>query len=99
MAQRVAGEAEADLDDIWLYAAKESGSMDAATRLIDRITDRFSFLANSLTPDGSAMRISAGAHVASPWENMSLFTALRGTMCSFFALFTEEQNLEGLFER
>ena len=45
MAHRVAPQAEADLDDIWLYVAKESGSMDVATRLIDAITGRFLFLA------------------------------------------------------
>jgi toxin ParE1/3/4 len=46
MAHRVAPRVEADLDDIWLYAAKESGSMDVATRLVDSITDRFLFLAS-----------------------------------------------------
>jgi plasmid stabilization system protein ParE len=45
MAHRVAPRAEADLDDIWLYVAKESASMDVATRLIDSITGRLSFLA------------------------------------------------------
>jgi toxin ParE1/3/4 len=45
MAHGVAPQAEADLDDIWLYVAKESGSMDVATRLIDAITGRFFFLA------------------------------------------------------
>jgi toxin ParE1/3/4 len=45
MVHRVAPSAEADLDDIWLYVAKESGSMDVATRLIDSITERFFFLA------------------------------------------------------
>jgi toxin ParE1/3/4 len=45
MAHLVAPRAEADLDDIWLYVAKESGSMDVANRLIDSITDRFLFLA------------------------------------------------------
>jgi plasmid stabilization system protein ParE len=30
MAHRVAPRAEADLDDIWLYVAKESASMEAA---------------------------------------------------------------------
>jgi toxin ParE1/3/4 len=45
MAHRVAPRAEAYLDDIWLYVAKESASMDVATRLIDSITGRFSFLA------------------------------------------------------
>jgi hypothetical protein len=42
MAHRVAGAVEADLDDIWLYVAKESG-MDIANRLVDSITRRFIF--------------------------------------------------------
>ena len=46
MAHRVAPQAEADLDDIWLYIARESGSIPAATRLIDAITSRFFLLAN-----------------------------------------------------
>jgi toxin ParE1/3/4 len=46
MAHRVAPQAEADLDDIWLYTAKESGSIDVASRLIDGITGRFAFLAS-----------------------------------------------------
>jgi toxin ParE1/3/4 len=45
MAHRVAPRAEADLDDIWFYLARESASMDVATRLIDSITGRFFFLA------------------------------------------------------
>ena len=45
MAHRLAQEAEVDLDDIWLYIAKESGSMDAADRLVDSLTERFWLLA------------------------------------------------------
>jgi plasmid stabilization system protein ParE len=45
MAHRLAGEVETDLDDIWLYVAMESGSVDTATQLIDSITGRFFFLA------------------------------------------------------
>ena len=41
MPLRIASRAEADLDDIWLYVAKESGSIEIANRLIDTITDRF----------------------------------------------------------
>jgi toxin ParE1/3/4 len=44
MAHRVAPRAEIDLDEIWLYLAGRSGSMDVATRLIDTITSRFFFL-------------------------------------------------------
>lgn len=41
MPHRVAPRAEADLDGIWLYVAKDSGSIEIANRLIDNITDRF----------------------------------------------------------
>ena len=46
MAHRVASRGEADLDDIWFYVARESGSIEIANRLIDTITDRFFVLAN-----------------------------------------------------
>jgi toxin ParE1/3/4 len=45
MSHRVAPQAESDLDDIWLYVAKESGSMEIASRLIDSITSHFFTLA------------------------------------------------------
>jgi len=37
-------EAEAELDDIWLYIARASGSIEVANRLIDAITARFFLL-------------------------------------------------------
>src|SRR5437868_6926391 len=46
MTHRVAPRAESDLDDIWYYLAKESGSIEIANRLIDNITDRFFLLAS-----------------------------------------------------
>ncbi len=46
MAHRLAPQAEADLDDIWYYVAKESSSIEIASRLIDSITDRFVALAS-----------------------------------------------------
>jgi toxin ParE1/3/4 len=45
MAHRIAPQAEADLDDTWLYVAMQSGSIEIANRLIDSITDRFHRLA------------------------------------------------------
>ncbi len=42
---RLSPEAEAELDDIWIRLARESGSVDIATRFIDNITDRFWLLA------------------------------------------------------
>lgn len=40
MAHRLARQAERDLDDIWLYVAKESSSIEIANHLIDLITQR-----------------------------------------------------------
>jgi toxin ParE1/3/4 len=45
MAHRLALKAEADLDDIWYYTAKQSHSIEIADRVVDSITDRFFLLA------------------------------------------------------
>ena len=45
MAHRVTPEAEAELDDIWYYIAKESASIEIADRVIDSVTSRFFLLA------------------------------------------------------
>src|SRR4051794_30491556 len=42
---RLSREAEADLDGTWLYLARESGSIEIANRVVDRITDHFWSLA------------------------------------------------------
>jgi len=44
MTHRVAPQADTDLDDIWYYVAKESGSIEVANRLIDSVTSRFFLL-------------------------------------------------------
>ena len=46
MGRRLAPEAEAELDDIWNYVAKESGSIEIADHLIDSITERFFLLSS-----------------------------------------------------
>ena len=44
MAYRLAKRAEADLEDIAYYIAKESGSLETARCVIESITDRFHLL-------------------------------------------------------
>ena len=44
MASRVSRNVEAELDDIWLYIATESGSTDVADRIIGSITDHLLLL-------------------------------------------------------
>lgn len=45
MGHRRTPQADSDLDDIWYYVATKSGSIEAAARLIDSITERFYLLA------------------------------------------------------
>jgi toxin ParE1/3/4 len=47
MGHRRAPRADSDLDEIWYYIAKESGSVEIADRFIDSITDRFYLLSRS----------------------------------------------------
>jgi toxin ParE1/3/4 len=41
MTYRLSPQAEAQLDDIWLYIARESGSVDTAIGIVQNISDRF----------------------------------------------------------
>jgi plasmid stabilization system protein ParE len=83
IAHRLAPRAEADLDDIWLYVARESASMEVATRLIDSITGRFSFLA-AFPYVGRARDEDFGAGSRSfSWANSSLSIASRERTFSF----------------
>ena len=45
MSYRLSSRAEAQLDDIWLYMARGSGSIDTAIRIVQDISDRFWLLA------------------------------------------------------
>jgi len=42
---RLSPEAESELDEIWLYVARASGSVEIANRAVENITDRFWLLA------------------------------------------------------
>jgi toxin ParE1/3/4 len=42
---RLSSKAEEQLDDIWLFIARESGSVDIAIRVLEDISDRFWLLA------------------------------------------------------
>jgi toxin ParE1/3/4 len=46
MDHRIAPRAASDLDNIWLYVARDSGNIEIANKLIDSITDQFFLLAS-----------------------------------------------------
>jgi plasmid stabilization system protein ParE len=62
---RLAPEAEAELDDIWLHIARESGNLDIATRVIEKITEHFWLLARYPYLGRAPTRIGALACAAS----------------------------------
>jgi toxin ParE1/3/4 len=45
MSYRLSSQAEAQLDDIWLHIARESGDVNTAIRIVQDISDRFWLLA------------------------------------------------------
>jgi toxin ParE1/3/4 len=47
VSHRLSPEAEAELDDIWLYIATGSGSPEIADRFVDSLVDRFYLLARN----------------------------------------------------
>ncbi len=57
---RVSHPAERDLDDIWYYIAKKSGSIEIADRLVDSLTETFQLVAQ--VPEAGTRRseIAAG---------------------------------------
>jgi toxin ParE1/3/4 len=67
MRVRLSPQARLDLDAIWLYVAREAGSEDSATRIIESIADkfallgRFPFLGKALDPDRGQVRIFSAA--------------------------------------
>src|ERR1700735_5187763 len=46
MVHRLAAQARVDLDEIWTYIARESGSEAIADQLIDSVTNRFHLLSS-----------------------------------------------------
>jgi len=44
MAHRLSPEAEGELDEVWRYIARETGSVETARAVVSSITERFHFL-------------------------------------------------------
>ena len=80
MAHRLAPQVESELDEIWHYMARESGSLEVADRLIDSITQRFFLLASH--PYVGRVRFDLRlACEAFRWASTSSSIALRTRTC------------------
>ncbi len=85
MAHRIASEAESDLDQIWDYVARQSGSMEIADRSIDSLTDRFTFYPFIRTLAADAMKSCTQKYEAFLLAITSCCTGLKVAMCLFCA--------------
>ena len=81
MAYRLAKRAEADLEDIAYYIAKESGRLETAKRVIESITDDFTCLGPIPTPAEPGTTIWARAAEAFRPTDISSSTASPGGTC------------------
>ena len=95
MAHRVAPEAEAELDNIWDYVAKESGSTEIADRLIDSIAERFYLMACHPPSDADEMRTCALGCVGFPWASTSSSSDSKGEDVLIFHVL-RGRNIEAL---
>lgn len=69
---RLSPDAEAELDGIWLYIARESRNIDIANRVVDRLTEHFWSLARH--PYMGRAREELGPGLRSfPAENYVIF--------------------------
>jgi plasmid stabilization system protein ParE len=64
MAHHLAKRAEADLEDIAYYIAKESGSLQTGRRVIESITDRFHLLGANPIPTPAELETTIWAQAA-----------------------------------
>jgi len=80
MAYRLAPQVESELDEIWYYIARASGSVDIADRLVDFIESGSFFLPVIPTWDVAVNTISAPGCVAFLPANMSFFIVWKATM-------------------
>ena len=99
MASRVAPQVEADLDEIWLHTARESGSLDVANRLIDSITDRFCLLAG-FPHAGRGRDLDLGVGVRSfPVGEHIIVYCVEGADVLILRVVHGRRNMEKLFEQ
>jgi toxin ParE1/3/4 len=98
MALRVSRQAEADLDDIWLYLARASASIDAATSLIEAIANRF-FMLEDFPYAGRARDRDFGASSRSfPVGEYLVVYCAEGDDVLILRVVHGRRELEGLFK-
>jgi toxin ParE1/3/4 len=99
MPHRISPRAEADLDEIWLYIATESSSIEVADPLIDAITGHFLLLAG-FPYAGRARDDDFGSGTRSfPTGEYVIVYSVEGSDVLILRVVHGRRDLETLFER
>ena len=99
MSHRVSPRAEAELDGIWYYIARESGSMDVADRFVDSLASTFYPLASNPHIGRRRKEDLRPACVAFPSATISFCTASTQSDVLILHVVRGSRNIEALFER
>jgi toxin ParE1/3/4 len=98
MAHRLSSEAEAELDEVWWYIARESGSVETARAVVGSITQRFHFL--SAYPRIGRRRDDLRPGLRSyPADDYVILYRIDGADVVIVHIFHGRRDIDGLFGR
>ena len=99
MAHRVAEEVNLELDDIWLYVARDSGSIEIADKVVDSITECFAALGRS-PHIGRRRDEDLGAGLRSfPVGNYTVIYCIEGEDVAILHVIHGSRNIEAFFRQ
>jgi toxin ParE1/3/4 len=97
MAHRVAEEVDVELDDIWLYIARQSGSIEIADKIVDSITDCFVALGRSPHIGRRRDEDLAPGLRSFPVGNYVIIYCIEGEDAAIFHVFHGSRDIESFF--
>ena len=89
--------AEAQLDDIWLFIARESGSIDTANRVVQSVTDRFWLLARYPRMGRRRSDLSPELRSFAAGDFVIIYSIEEDDMVAIHHVFRGSQDIESLF--
>ena len=98
MRLRIAPTAEADLDEIWLYLARETGNLVFATEIVESITDKFGQIAK-FPFMGRSRKVDLGSDKRSfPVGDHIIFYRVRQSEIQIMRILHGSRNAEAILE-
>jgi toxin ParE1/3/4 len=97
MRLRVAPQADGDLDEIWLYLARESGNPAIATRVVNAITDAFGLLSKFPHMGRSRESDLGGNRRSFPVNNYVIFYRVKSGQIQILRVLHGSRDIQAVF--